>query len=717
MSLVQQHRLVRPGLTFNPVTRAWAPRIPGEYAREALRVAAEHAGEPAAAAAADPDMSSDESDEDAGAAGPSQPAARRSGRAVRSRLVSVNGHDVLRLNTYSLAAGEPSVFDAELRAGGARPSDDFDAAGARKRRRCAEEGQARSAAAARRAAARKAARAARGPNKLSPAVAAKLAHNAAVAATRVALLPRRDAFLAKHMHLLAPFLAPAVIERLRAAPPLASLPRVAPPPAAPPPQVTATLRPYQLAGFRFLAERHADGLSPILGDEMGLGKTLQTICLLAHVTFGADGRRAPAGGPHLVVCPLSVLPSWLAELRRWCPALRVLRVHANSAAECARLRAGPLRDPSSFDVAVTTYEVIKGAALSHALCSSICWRVLVLDEAQRANNEEAQVSAALRRVRRASTVLLSGTLLQNDLHELWALLNLLYRDIFTDATPFDDAFQLHATGRRVDSAALARAHAMLNLLCLRREKATVERTLPPKVETCVTVPLAPAQAALYKALLLRHASVIDAHTAAGVAAAGRSVGDMRVLQYLVMQLRLVCDHPSLLARTRDEEAPEPTPAELVAASGKLCVLERLLERLHAGGHRVVIFTQFGGMLDILATFARHKGYGFARLDGNVSRVRRTVDMLRVRSGAFAFLRCRQCAFLVLTLRPVRSLTVLAARCFCSSPPRVPAGWASTCRARTRSFCSTLTGTRRRTRKPWRACIASGRPRRSACCAW
>jgi SWI/SNF-related matrix-associated actin-dependent regulator of chromatin subfamily A member 5 len=150
---------------------------------------------------------------------------------------------------------------------------------------------------------------------------------------------------------------------------------------------------------------------------MGLGKTLQAICLMAHLTFreGAAG----GGGPHLVVCPLSVLPSWMGELARWCPALRVLRCHCSDKAELDRLRAGPLADPSAFDVAVTTYEMVKSDSFASALQSRIVWRTLILDEGQRAKNEQAQLAKALRAVRRRCCVLLTGTLMQNNMHELW----------------------------------------------------------------------------------------------------------------------------------------------------------------------------------------------------------------------------------------------------------------------------------------------------------
>ncbi len=182
---------------------------------------------------------------------------------------------------------------------------------------------------------------------------------------------------------------------------------------------------------------------------------------------------------------------------------------------------------------------------------------------------------------------------------------------------------------------------MLRVLCLRRDKGSVELALPPKLELQVSCPLSAQQTALYRALLLRHAAVIDAHTQAGLAAAGRSIGDIKILKMLCMQLRHVCGHPSLLWRTEDADAPEASAdmEQHVAASGKLAVLDRLLARLRAGGHRVVLFTQFTRVLDLLAEYADARGYAFARLDGAQGRARRTIDMMTVRGGC----PCVRCA--------------------------------------------------------------------------
>lgn len=198
------------------------------------------------------------------------------------------------------------------------------------------------------------------------------------------------------------------------------------------------LRDYQLVGLDWLAdsyERH--GLSPILGDEMGLGKTLQTISLIAHLKDTLKQE-----GASLVVCPLSVLSTWCAEFKRWCPSLRVIKLHSSDVGERERLKAQVLNGIGSYDVVVTTYEMVKAPALRGILVQQIYWRLLVLDEGHVLKNIETEISQTVRRMHFASAVLLTGTPLQNNLTELWALLNLLYPEVFPTSTAFDEAFNI-----------------------------------------------------------------------------------------------------------------------------------------------------------------------------------------------------------------------------------------------------------------------------------
>jgi SWI/SNF-related matrix-associated actin-dependent regulator of chromatin subfamily A member 5 len=575
---------------------------------------------------------------------------RRSERSRSSRLVTVRGVPVLRSNLRASdvvddgVAGvtadwmeeeedEPGEDDGDHEEGDSDEEADGESdeenlleervrgprAGAKRRR-----GSESPAAAAPGGASKK--RAVSGPE------ARRLAHNKEMDGVITELAPVQESYLAQHIGLLRPWLEAKVLSRLEKAdkalcPPVSEY--------TVPAQVTAMLRAHQVAGFQYLVNAFERGLHPILGDEMGLGKTLQTVTLLAHATFGGENRC----GPHLVVCPLSVLQTWQTELYRWCPALRVVRCHSSDVSERARLRDGPLRDPGAFDVALTTYEMLT-SDMGDSLRRCLHWGCLVLDEGHRLKNEASQAAGAVAHLHRRCTVLLTGTLLQNNMHELWALLHVCYPRIFTDSAPFDAAFDLKQKRQVIDAAALTQARAMLRPLWLRREKADVELNLPPKTETLVHCPLSAAQTALYRSALLSNAAILDASVpgVAGAAGApeeagkGPSTADVRKMNHLCMQLRLLCGHPLLCTDEKDfgllgldeEDAAVET---LIAASGKLSVLDRLLQRLLAAGHRVVIFTQFSMVLDILEEYCTKRSLPFARLDGSVCRARRQIDIM------------------------------------------------------------------------------------------
>jgi SWI/SNF-related matrix-associated actin-dependent regulator of chromatin subfamily A member 5 len=229
-------------------------------------------------------------------------------------------------------------------------------------------------------------------------------------------------------------------------------------------------------------------------------------------------------------------------------------------------------------------------------------------------------------------VLLTGTPMQNNLTELWALLHFLFPELFESSVAFDNAFNL-ASGTKsvVDNDVLRKAHSVLSLLMLRRTKATVEKGVPPKCEITLPCPLSPTQVFWYKALLAKDSKLLDRVTqtvdekAAGRENAGKKVGDFAMLKNLCMQLRKNCNHPYLF---KDGE-PDPantTTKELVQASGKLALLDRLLIKLKKAGHRVCIFSQFTKTLDILDDYMNDRGWRYTRLDGSTNRVHRYVNI-------------------------------------------------------------------------------------------
>ena len=379
------------------------------------------------------------------------------------------------------------------------------------------------------------------------------------------------------------------------------------------------LRDYQLDGLRWLVAMHTSGTSAILADEMGLGKTLQTIALLAHLKFekGVDG-------PHLVVCPLSVLSSWMSEFKRFCPQLRAVKLHSSDAEERTRLLQS-IQSLDEYDVVVTTYEMAKSPNVTNILANRSWWRYLVVDEGHVLKNPESQNSIALNRFHFAHALLLTGTPLQNNLSELWALLHFLYGDLFPTSDAFDAAFVLNGSQAQVDDARLADASSLLRPFMLRRTKGEVEKGLPPKLETTINCPLSEMQTFWYKRLLLRESALLgELEREAGAAA--ETGGDWRKLNSLLMQLRKCCNHPFLFPGVEPDDDDGSYGEQLVAASGKMSILDRLLTKLKEGGHRVVLFSQFTSTLDLLEELLLYRGHKYCRLDGSTNRVQRTVDI-------------------------------------------------------------------------------------------
>ena len=404
------------------------------------------------------------------------------------------------------------------------------------------------------------------------------------------------------------------------------------------------LREYQREGVAWLAAQHAAGAGGgILGDDMGLGKTLQVLSFLQYLR-DAKGE----SGPHLVVCPLSVLPTWVAEAKRWCPSLRTVAFHGPEP-ERNRLKQEVLSQ-DAFDVLVTTYEML--TAEQSTLAARFHFRYLVLDEAQRVKNDASLVSLAVRRVRATAALLLTGTPLQNNLQELRALVSVLFQDVLQAAGAEKMDADSHAAFG--DETAVAAARSLLQPLMLRRTKANVLKSiLPPKTETVVRVPLSEAQRALYKTLLegehgvfgklaatnatsekeaLENGRCIAEHGELALAALETGGGgnqQFAKLSNLLMQLRKVCCHPFLFGEDAARSAiaaHDGNRAEaLVKSSGKLTALDEMLPRLRAGGHKVLIFSQFTLMLDVLEEFCDARGFAHLRLDGSTSLARRRYE--------------------------------------------------------------------------------------------
>lgn len=361
------------------------------------------------------------------------------------------------------------------------------------------------------------------------------------------------------------------------------------------------MRDYQLEGLNWMIQLRENGLNGILADEMGLGKTLQTISLLGYMLEYHHIR-----GPHIVLVPKSTLSNWMSEIRRWCPQLRPIKFHGTKD-ERAEMAAGPLQpgiaaEKREWDVVVTTYEV---ANIEKRTLEKFAWQYLVIDEAHRIKNENSTLSNTVRDFCVTHRLLLTGTPLQNNLHELWALLNFLLPDVFASSETFDEWFDLQGDDDEAKKSAISKLHSLLRPFMLRRLKRDVARSIPPKTETVLSVPMTSLQRQVYRNILKKD---FDAITGSA---------DRSKLNNLLMQMRKCCNHPYLFDGVEDRSL-DPLGEHLITSCGKLVLLDKLLRRLQERGSRVLVFSQMTRLLDIMEDYCAIRGHKYCRIDGNSS---------------------------------------------------------------------------------------------------
>ncbi|KAH9411453.1 SNF2 protein [Ordospora pajunii] len=356
-----------------------------------------------------------------------------------------------------------------------------------------------------------------------------------------------------------------------------------------PKYVQAELRDYQVEGLNWLVSMHENSINCILADEMGLGKTLQTVAFLGYIRYVRKEESR-----HLVVVPKSTLNNWRREFKRFMPKYKV-RVFYSSRKELRQLMK-ELR-MSKWDVCLTTYEMCIGAK---SMLSKIEWSYIVIDEAHRIKNEHSLLSKIVRVFPCRHRLLITGTPLQNNVHELWALLNFIAPEIFNDSEKFEAYVMRSDCG---ESEGIAKIRSVLQLFFLRREKIDVERTLLPKKVVNLYSPLSPMQHEWYKMLLKRDLSPL-----------GGSRDAKGMLMNVVMQLRKCCNHPYLFPGAEPE--PYTNGEHIVENSGKMQLLDKLLSSLASKESRVLIFSQMSMMLDILEDYLVLRGHEYCRIDGS-----------------------------------------------------------------------------------------------------
>ncbi|GAO46006.1 hypothetical protein SAICODRAFT_28713 [Saitoella complicata NRRL Y-17804] len=470
------------------------------------------------------------------------------------------------------------------------------------------------------------------------------------------------------------------------------------------------LKDYQLAGLEWMVSLYENGLNGILADEMGLGKTLQTIAFIAFL------RGKGINGPFLVVAPLSTLSNWVSEFHRFTPDIPVCLYHG-APEDRADIRTKYFRktNDASFPVIVTSYEMIT-AAKDRGYLAKVGWKYIIVDEAHRLKNFNSALMRELKSYYSDNRLLLTGTPLQNNLAELWSLLNFLLPEIFGDLDEFQSWFDFSALQEEEGGGNIAQhasvvssLHSILKPFLLRRMKVDVlGDSLPPKREYLLYAPLTKKQNEIYQATLKgelhsyllkeyvameavseedvgeedflesaqkkietrkRKIQEVDDGADSSALRSKRALKEVNYgadsmsdqayvdlalaiengevaeeeeeivlsaseevlkraqrllkaqrLQMSFMQLRKAANHPYLfdLWPTKPGTDEYLSNHDTVNLSGKMLLLNRMLEALFAKGHKVLIFSQFTTMLDVIQVWAEQlKGWPTSRIDGEV----------------------------------------------------------------------------------------------------
>jgi chromodomain-helicase-DNA-binding protein 7 len=428
------------------------------------------------------------------------------------------------------------------------------------------------------------------------------------------------------------------------------------------------LREYQLEGINWLTFCWLNSRNCILADEMGLGKTVQSVTFLYEVAqYGIRG-------PFLVIVPLSTIGNWIREFERWTD-FNVIMYHGSAASRqmlqdyefyftpdgtlpgvsnSSTKAPASAKKTAKFNALITTFEVILSDV---PLFCEFKWRNIIIDEAHRLKNKNCKLIEGLRCIDVEHKVLLTGTPLQNNVEELYSLLNYLEPAQFHSSEEFMQDFGNLQTDTQVSNL-----QALLKPMMLRRLKEDVEKNLAPKEETIVEVELTNTQKKYYRAILERNFQFLSR---------GASSSNVPNLMNTMMELRKCCNHPYLITGAEDQiivehcekKQTKSDPKDvrshdklileaMVQASGKLVLVDKLLPKLKAGGHKVLIFSQMIRVLDILEDYLIQMRFAYERIDGRIRGELRQEAIDRYSkpdSDRFAFLLCTRAGGLGINL--------------------------------------------------------------------
>jgi len=377
---------------------------------------------------------------------------------------------------------------------------------------------------------------------------------------------------------------------------------------AKPRSLKATLRPYQKQGFSWLVFLHGLNTGGILADDMGLGKTVQAIALLLWLKSKNKNKDRVR---HLVVAPTSVVPNWFKEIEKFAPSLSAMLWHGPD-------RHSHADEIADHDILITSYALMRR---DEEFLSDQDFYYVILDEAQHIKNPHSATAKAVKKLKSERRLALTGTPIENRLSEIWSIFDFAAPGMLGDLGRFEEKFARPID--RGDESAAEKLRAAIHRFVLRRNKIDVAKDLPPKIEQDIVVPLAEGQSKLYQQILKQvRDSVMNDVEKQGVAKA-----QIQILAALTRLRQVACD-PRLM-KIEGEFEDE--------MSGKLAALREIMQEAVAGGHRVLIFSQFVEMLKLIRALLDEEGIEYEYLTGSTTNRMERVEHFNDDESVSAFL--------------------------------------------------------------------------------
>lgn len=375
-----------------------------------------------------------------------------------------------------------------------------------------------------------------------------------------------------------------------------------------------TLRSYQLESLNWMIEAWTKKRNVILADEMGLGKTIQAMAFLNHLI---SSEHQP--GPYLVIAPLTTLSHWKRVFEDWTHLNSILYYDPKGKSGRGACQSFEFNhwditmkgtiiknnNMPKFSVLITSFEVFTQDF--DAVFRTVPFQHIIIDEAHKLKNKNAKIITILKQLVCKRFLLLTGTPIQNNLTELWALLNFLEPEIFSDLQQFLQDYQ---TDKKMET--IQRLQETLKPYLLRRMKEDVESSIPPLTETIIDIELTADQKIIYKTLYEKNKGTLQK---------GLGLAGVSIMNNLEMQLRKCCNHPFTIPEIADNLTQECFTSDayvekLISSSGKLIFLDKALEKFKKEGKKVLIFSQFTEVLRLLEEYLSYKQIKGYKIDGS-----------------------------------------------------------------------------------------------------